>query len=232
MERHPTLFRPKNATTGMGQYLPIKSAQVAGVILGLDYLQNRIAQVSGLIILLILVMNTLSERNLLPPNSPVRPVRHHHPQQSRRTRHRKPNPSPSTALCLLHIFPAIFHSERVRIATNYLPCPRVAALPRNFRIPRLALLISTCHSGQSTHLLLRFTNLANLLLPCRRVDHRRLQVSTTDDHPQACTNLAKMVLGIPSQDAQVMMYTLRERLCRLPDPAPKYLSRSLPLINH
>jgi hypothetical protein len=121
MERHPTLLRPKNATTGMGHYLPIKSVQVAGVILGWIYLPNRIEPVSGLIILLILVMNTLSERSLLPPNSPVRPVRHHHPQQSRWTRHRKPNPSPSTALCLLHIFPAIFHSERVRIATNYLP---------------------------------------------------------------------------------------------------------------
>jgi hypothetical protein len=169
---------------------------------------------------------------MLSPTFPVRPVRHHQPQQSTRTRHRKPNSSPSTVLCLLHAFPAVFHSERVQIATNCLPYPLVAVLPRNFRIPLLALLISICHYGQITHLLPRLTNPANPLLPCRQVDHRRPQVSTTDDHPQACTNLAKTVPGIPSQDAQAMMYTLLERLRRLPDLAHKYLSRSQPLTNH
>jgi len=80
-------------------------------------------------------MNTLSERSCCL-QIPSATVRHHHPNRADGLAP-EAHPIPSTALCLLHIFPAIFTAREFE-SPPLPPLTRVAALPRNFRILRLA----------------------------------------------------------------------------------------------
>jgi hypothetical protein len=121
-----------------------------------------------------------------------------------------------------------FHIGIAQVGINYLPYLLVPASLRNFPILLLASQISRSLCGLPTHLLLHPSSLTSLLL-LFQVDHHHLQVFTTDAHPQACTNLAKMVPGTPSRDVQVMICTPLGLLRPLLDRAHKYLSTRLPL---